>query len=188
MSDSSPPMECSPPGSSVHGILQARVPKWVAMRSSSSLGYSFSNSWHGEWIMQPCWHGRSGPRWSYYIFAFWCLPQAWVLFSRMKSSFSPAHPSVSLFNRWKILLVVLSLSTRKLLGQWPVTFFFYWTIVDLQYSVSFRDSELMASNFLLLVSETLDGRVHPMQVPWVVSSSSTLVLTLCHLLSLRGAY
>ena len=30
----SDPMDCSPPGSSVHGILQARIPKWVAMPSS----------------------------------------------------------------------------------------------------------------------------------------------------------
>ena len=28
------PMECSPPGFSVHGILQARILKWVAMPSS----------------------------------------------------------------------------------------------------------------------------------------------------------
>ena len=28
------PMDCGPPGSSVHGILQARVPEWVAMPSS----------------------------------------------------------------------------------------------------------------------------------------------------------
>ena len=28
------PMDCSPPGSSVHGILQARIPEWVAMPSS----------------------------------------------------------------------------------------------------------------------------------------------------------
>ena len=28
------PMDCSPPGSSVHGILQARILEWVAMRSS----------------------------------------------------------------------------------------------------------------------------------------------------------
>ena len=27
------PMECSPPGSSVHGILQARILEWVAMPS-----------------------------------------------------------------------------------------------------------------------------------------------------------
>ena len=32
------PMGCSPPGSSVHGILQARILEWVAM--SSSRGYS----------------------------------------------------------------------------------------------------------------------------------------------------
>ena len=29
------PVACSPPGSSVHGILQARVLEWVAMPSSS---------------------------------------------------------------------------------------------------------------------------------------------------------
>ena len=28
------PMDCSLPGSSVHGILQARILKWVAMSSS----------------------------------------------------------------------------------------------------------------------------------------------------------
>ena len=28
------PMECSPPGSSVHGILQTRLVEWVAMPSS----------------------------------------------------------------------------------------------------------------------------------------------------------
>ena len=27
------PMDCSMPGSSVHGILQARIPVWVAMPS-----------------------------------------------------------------------------------------------------------------------------------------------------------
>ena len=29
------PMDCSPPGPSVHGILQARILKWVAIPSSS---------------------------------------------------------------------------------------------------------------------------------------------------------
>ena len=28
------PVDCTPPGSSVHGILQARIPEWVAMPSS----------------------------------------------------------------------------------------------------------------------------------------------------------
>ena len=31
----SSPMDCSPPGSSVHGTLQARILEWVAISSSS---------------------------------------------------------------------------------------------------------------------------------------------------------
>ena len=31
MSDSSDPMDCSPPGSSVHGIFQAKVLEWGAI-------------------------------------------------------------------------------------------------------------------------------------------------------------
>ena len=37
MSDSSDPMDCSPPGSSVHGISQARILKWVALSFSRYL-------------------------------------------------------------------------------------------------------------------------------------------------------
>ena len=29
-----PPMDCSPPGSPVHGIMQARILEWVAISSS----------------------------------------------------------------------------------------------------------------------------------------------------------
>ena len=36
-SNSCDPMDCSPPGSSVHGILQARIMEWVAMPSSRGL-------------------------------------------------------------------------------------------------------------------------------------------------------
>ena len=31
------PMDCSLPGSSVHGIFQARIPEWVAISSSSKI-------------------------------------------------------------------------------------------------------------------------------------------------------
>ena len=37
------PMDCSPPGSSVHGIFQARVLEWVAI--SSSRGSSWFKNW-----------------------------------------------------------------------------------------------------------------------------------------------
>ena len=36
-------MDCSPPGSSIHGILQARIPEWVAIPSSR--GSSRSKDW-----------------------------------------------------------------------------------------------------------------------------------------------
>ena len=39
MSDSCDPMDCGPPGSSVHGILQARILEWVA------ISYSRGSSW-----------------------------------------------------------------------------------------------------------------------------------------------
>ena len=47
------PMDCSPPGSSVHGILQAGIVEWVAMPSS---------------------RGPSGPRWGedYYYHHWLC--------------------------------------------------------------------------------------------------------------------
>ena len=40
-------MDCSPPGSSVHGILQARILEWVAMPSSRG------SSWPRDWTCIP---------------------------------------------------------------------------------------------------------------------------------------
>ena len=39
----SDPMDCSPPGSSIHGILQARVPEWVAISFARDLPDQGSN-------------------------------------------------------------------------------------------------------------------------------------------------
>ena len=44
------PIDCSPPGSSVHGILQARILEWVA--SSSSRGSSNSGIEPGSAALQ----------------------------------------------------------------------------------------------------------------------------------------
>ena len=38
------PMDCSPPGSSVHGIFQARVLEWVAIAFSEEYASMFQNS------------------------------------------------------------------------------------------------------------------------------------------------
>ena len=48
------PKDCSPPGSSVHGILQARILEWVAI-SSSRVSSQFSNLTHVSYVS---WIGR----------------------------------------------------------------------------------------------------------------------------------
>ena len=42
------PMDCSPPGSSVHGILQARILEWVA------ISFSRGSSWSKDWTHVSC--------------------------------------------------------------------------------------------------------------------------------------
>ena len=46
------PMDCSPPGFSVHGILQARIPEWVA------IPFSRGSSWLRDWTWVSCIAGR----------------------------------------------------------------------------------------------------------------------------------
>ena len=51
------PMDCSPPGSSVHGILQARILEWVVIsssRRSSWLRDKTRVSCIGKWILYHC--------------------------------------------------------------------------------------------------------------------------------------
>ena len=45
-------MDCSPPGYSVHGILQARILEWVA------ISFSRGSSWPRDQIQVPCIAGR----------------------------------------------------------------------------------------------------------------------------------
>ena len=46
MSNSSNPMDCSPPGSSIHGIFQARVLEWGAIAFS---GHIYTNMCKTVW-------------------------------------------------------------------------------------------------------------------------------------------
>ena len=45
-------MDCSPPGSSVHGILQARILEWV------TIFFSRGSSWSKDWTRVSCTAGR----------------------------------------------------------------------------------------------------------------------------------
>ena len=47
------PMDCSPPGSSVHGFLQARILEWVAI--SFSMGPFFHSAHRSVWMPAECW-------------------------------------------------------------------------------------------------------------------------------------
>ena len=82
------PMDCSPPGSSVHGILQARILEWVAI--SSSRGSSQPRD--GTWVSctagrHPLRHQGSLVKWvkwrkqakqtSYDITYVWKLKKRW---------------------------------------------------------------------------------------------------------------
>ena len=54
------PMDCSPPGSSVHGILQARILEWIAISSSRGSSQPKDGTWVfciGRWIL---YHWASG--------------------------------------------------------------------------------------------------------------------------------
>ena len=52
------PMDCSPPGSSVHGILQARVLEWVA------ISFSRGSSWLRDWTQVSHIAGRRFNLWA----------------------------------------------------------------------------------------------------------------------------
>ena len=57
-------VDCSPPGSSVHGILQARILKWVA------IPFSRGSSWPRDWTWVSCIAGR--------FFTIWVAREAQI--------------------------------------------------------------------------------------------------------------
>ena len=56
------PMDCRLPGSSIHGIFQARILKWVA------ISFSRGSSWPRDWTQISCITGR--------FFTFWATGRA----------------------------------------------------------------------------------------------------------------
>ena len=71
------PMDCSPPGSSVHGIFQARILEWVAIyysrRSSNSRTvqtHIFCTSCFDRQVLY-CLHHLGSPTWDYFKFSAW---------------------------------------------------------------------------------------------------------------------
>ena len=52
------PVDCSPPGSSIHGILQARILEWVA------ISFSMGSSWPRDWTQVSRIAGRRFNLWA----------------------------------------------------------------------------------------------------------------------------
>ena len=72
------PMDCSPPGSSVHGILQARILEWVAMP------FFRGSSWPRDWTHVYCiscfsrqilYHWDTWEAWTNQLFTYKCVKQ-----------------------------------------------------------------------------------------------------------------
>ena len=74
-------MDCSPPGSSIHGIFQARVLEWVA------ISFSRGSSWPRDWTQVSRVAGRH--------FTIWATREAhiWVQFSSVQFSCSVVSDS-----------------------------------------------------------------------------------------------
>ena len=59
------PMDCSPPGSSVYGIIQARILEWVAMPSSRD------SSWFADWTRIAGRMKIEAQQWRFLGFCLW---------------------------------------------------------------------------------------------------------------------
>ena len=115
VSDSCSPMDCSPPGSSVHGILQARILEWVAISFSTRLSQSSDQihvtclSYIGRRILYHQRHlGKSKS--SYFcFFSQWCV---------LRSVYIIKQTAVHLF-----LLIFFSMAVQEETGErycvWP---------------------------------------------------------------------
>ena len=69
------PMDCSPPGSTVHGILQARLPEWVVISSSRASSQPRDQthiSCIGRWILFYHW-ATWKPLSTLYLFLMTCV-------------------------------------------------------------------------------------------------------------------
>ena len=78
-------MDCSLPGSSIHGILQARIPEWVA------ISFSRGSSWPRNWTQVSCLAGRFFTNWatSLLLLMHIGIPKAWHC-TRRAASGSPS--------------------------------------------------------------------------------------------------
>ena len=85
-------MDCSPPGSSVHGILQARILEWAAMPFSNIVFLYFCALITEEgFLISPCYSLELCIQMSIFYFSFSPLALASLLFSAICKASSDNH-------------------------------------------------------------------------------------------------
>ena len=73
------PMDCSPPGSFVHGILQARILEWVAISSSRGSSQPKDRTWVSYIAGEFFTHWGGSPFFFFFCFIFILIPRTIVL-------------------------------------------------------------------------------------------------------------
>ena len=76
------PMDCSPPGSCLHGILQARILEWVA------IPFSRGSSWPRDRTQVSCIAGG--------FFTVWATGESWRHYTKWNKSEKDQYPMISL--------------------------------------------------------------------------------------------
>ena len=71
-------MDCSPPGSSVHGLFQARILEWVAIHFSRGSSRPRNRTWVSRIGGRFFTSGRKGQRLLFFILASFCYPE-WAI-------------------------------------------------------------------------------------------------------------
>ena len=127
------PMDCSLPGSSVHGILQARILEWVAVPffsgSSQPEGWIQVSRFAGEFFT--VWATRETPNQEYSVLSVKCEP-AWESFPRTPSlSLSLTHAQTESCQTHRHTHAYVPTLTYALLDISLVSVNFQWVIRSL---------------------------------------------------------
>ena len=95
------PMDCSPPGSSVHGILQARILDWVA------IPFSWGSSWSRDQIHISCTADR--------FFTIWAIGEPVIIFNRVLNGLTPPGFCFISHDQFSTLVFLLFLREHRTL-------------------------------------------------------------------------
>ena len=134
------PMDRSPPGSSVHGILQVRILEWVAMPSSKG------SSWLTDWIclfyiscvvkwMPYHYRHLGSPKALWDLFTFlkdplWKVYRGWKLYLYMYNTF-PIAVCIGLAKKFEFFHKMVRKNSHKIFGEARI-----WYVVTTPWGLS----------------------------------------------------